>query len=118
VGRGRTLGTHAEQIGAYAAVLQPMGRRLPVHVARKPIKLGQLSIAYGRRHAHRILFAATRRRDAALVHADLAHLAPIALVDASLEEFGAVAARGRGVERIDLHFVVGTSAAGRFQAFP
>lgn len=118
MGRGRALGTDAQEIGAYAAILQPIGCRFPVHVAGKPIELGQLAIANWRRHTDWILLAATRRRNTALVDTDLAHLAAVALVDATLEELGAVTACSRSIKRVYFHFVVCAAAAWWLQAFP
>lgn len=118
VGRGSALRSHAQQVRADTSILQTIGSRLTIHVAHKPIELGQLTIADGRRYANWILFAAPRRRDAALVHTDLAHLAAIALMDTTLQELGTMPARCGRIEGEDLHFVIRIATAWRIQAFP
>lgn len=77
-----------------------------------------MTIADGRRYANRILFTAPRGRDAAPVHTDLAHLAAIALMDATLQELGTMPAGGGHIKGVDLHFVIRIATARRIQAFP
>lgn len=116
--RGSALRSHAQQVRADASILQTISSRFTIHVAHKPIEFGQLTITDRRWYANWILFAAPRRRDAAPVHTDLAHLAAIALMYATLQELGTMPARRGRIEGEDFHFVIRIATAWRIQAFP
>lgn len=70
-------------------------------------------------HAGRgCLFASSRRRDASAVHTNLTHLAPVALVNAALQELGAMQTYDGRIEGGNDKLVVSVATAGWLKRIP
>lgn len=115
---GRALRPHAQQIRSDFSIFQ-LGRcGVTWHWPNEPVEFRQLTVTHRRRQTDRTLFASTGRRNASLVHRNLAHFASIALMNASFQKFRAMPTNDGCVKCRQMEFVVGRPTTRRIQILP